>query len=322
MDMLEYEVNHLRIKTNGIWIHAAELGVQGSPLVILLHGFPEMWFSWRYQMRFLADRGYHVVVPDMRGYGDSDSPPSAESYTIFHLVGDIVGLIDHFGQQQALIIGQDWGAVVAWFLSLFRPDKVKGLVALSTPYLPRSPIKTTETFKQLGEGFYISQFQSAGRAERAFARYDYLTVMKKLLLINKTDLLIAPEGVEIVDYLETPSFLPPWISEEDLQVYADKFQESGFTGPLNYYRAMDLNWELVGPWQGAKILVPVKFIVGDKDIGFDTAGTRDYIHGDIFRSIVPDLQVVVLDGHHFINQEKAEEVSHEILSFFQKLSPD
>ncbi|KAK4760834.1 hypothetical protein SAY87_005727 [Trapa incisa] len=322
MDMLEYEVNHLRIKTNGIWIHAAELGVQGSPLVILLHGFPEMWFSWRYQMRFLADRGYHVVAPDMRGYGDSDSPPSAESYTIFHLVGDIVGLIDHFGQQQALIIGQDWGAVVAWFLSLFRPDKVKGLVALSTPYLPRSPIKTTETFKQLGEGFYISQFQRAGRAERAFARYDYLTVMKKLLLINKTDLLIAPEGVEIVDYLETPSFLPPWISEEDLQVYADKFQESGFTGPLNYYRAMDLNWELVGPWQGAKILVPVKFIVGDKDIGFDTAGTRDYIHGDIFRSIVPDLQVVVLDGHHFINQEKAEEVSHEILSFLQKLSPD
>ncbi|PKI69994.1 hypothetical protein CRG98_009597 [Punica granatum] len=241
MSMFQYEVNHHRIKTNGIYIHVAELGEPGAPLVLLLHGFPETWYSWRHQMRYLADQGYRVVAPDMRGYGDSDSPLSPESYTVFHLAGDVLGLLDHFGEQQAFIVGHDWGAVAGWFLSLFKPDRVKGLVALSAPYSPRSPdIKTIESFKQLGDGFYISQFQKPGRAERAFARYDYLTVMKKFLLINKTDILIAPPGMEIVDYLETPSLLPPWITEEDLQVYADKFQESGFTGPLNYYRAMDL----------------------------------------------------------------------------------
>ncbi|KAF5735994.1 putative ubiquitin-conjugating enzyme E2 18 -like protein [Tripterygium wilfordii] len=161
-----------------------------------------------------------------------------------------------------------------------------------------------------------------GRAERAFARYDYLTVMKKFLLIMKKDNLIAPPGMEIIDYLETPSILPPWITEEELQVYADKFEESGFTGSLNYYRSMDMNWELLAPWQGLKINVPTKLMVGDKDIGFQSNNLREYVQGDIFKSIVPNLEVVIIDGHHFIQHEKAQEVSDEILSFLRKLSQD
>ncbi|GFY80333.1 alpha/beta-Hydrolases superfamily protein [Actinidia rufa] len=218
MMMMMGMANQQRIKTNGIWINIAEKGT--GPLVLLLHGFPEFWFAWRHQITHLANHGYHVVAPDLRGYGDSDSPLSPSSYTIFHVVGDLIGLLDHFGEQQAFVVGSDWGAVAAWYLSLFRPERVKAL--------------------------------EPGRAERAIARYDYLTVMKKFLLINKTDMLIAPPGMEIIDYLETPSFCPSWITEEELQVYADKFQESGFTGPLNYYRAMDLNWELLAPWQGSK----------------------------------------------------------------------
>ncbi|KAK8685804.1 hypothetical protein V6N13_124838 [Hibiscus sabdariffa] len=185
------EVSHQRIKTNGIWVHIAEQGT--GPLVLLLHGFPEIWYSWRHQITFLANHGYHVVGLDLRGYGDSDSRLSPSAYTIMHLVGDIIGLLDHLGEQQAFPLS-----------------------------------------------FHMLLFSELGRAERAFARYDCLTVMKKFLLITQTDNLIAPPGVEIIDYLGTPSTLPPWISEEELQVFADKFQESGFTGSLNYYRAMDL----------------------------------------------------------------------------------
>ncbi|KAB1201943.1 Bifunctional epoxide hydrolase 2 [Morella rubra] len=316
------EVNHQRIKTNGIWMHIAEQGE--GPLVLLLHGFPEIWYSWRHQITFLANHGYHAVAPDLRGYGDSDSPLSPNSYTVIHLAGDLIGLLDHFGEKQAFVVGIDCGAIAGWHLSLFRPDRVKGLVALSAPYFQRSPcFGAVEHHRKLfGDGSFVCQFQEPGRAERAFARYDYMTVMKKFLLLNKTDFLVAPPDMEIIDYLETPSVLPEWISEEEVQVYADKFQESGFTGPLNYFRAMDLNWELLSPWQGSKITVPTKFIVGDKDIGFESIGTREYATGDVFRGLVPNLEVVILDGHHYIQQEKAQEVSDEILSFIRKLSTD
>ncbi|KAK2990440.1 hypothetical protein RJ640_011188, partial [Escallonia rubra] len=321
MMMMMMNFNHHRIKTNGIWMHVAEQGTSG-PLVLLLHGFPELWFSWRHQMTYLAGRGYHVVAPDLRGYGDTDSPLSPSSYTIFHVVADLIGLLDHFGEQQAFVVGNDWGAVAAWHLALFRPDRVKGIICLSVPYVPRYPnIRPSESFNQaFGSGFYISQFQEAGRAEKAFARYDYVTVMKKFFLINKPDQLIAPPGMEIIDYLETPSFLPPWITEEELQIYADKFLESGFTGPFNHYRAMDLNWELLAPWQGSKITVPAKLIVGDKDIGFHSGGTKEYIEGNVIKNLVPNIEIVLLDGHHFIQQEKPQEVSDEILSFLRKLT--
>ncbi|OVA06191.1 Alpha/beta hydrolase fold-1 [Macleaya cordata] len=318
------EVKQRRIQTNGIWMHIAEKG-RGSPnLVLLLHGFPELWFSWRHQINHLANSGYHVVAPDLRGYGDTDSPPHHTSYTVLHLVGDLIGLLDHLDHQQAFVVGHDWGAVAAWHLSLFRPDRVRGVVSLSVPFWPPTPpSKPLEFFKQMfGDGFYITQFQEPGRAEKAFAHYDHYTVMKKFLLINSTDLLIAPPGMEIVDHLQTPLSLPPWITEEELQFYADKFAKSGYTGGFNYYRAMDLNWELLAPWQGSKITVPAKFIVGDKDIGFESVGsTKDYIEGEVFKSLVPNLEVVIINnGHHFIQQEKAQEVTDEILSFLSKHS--
>ncbi|KAK6129575.1 hypothetical protein DH2020_036676 [Rehmannia glutinosa] len=319
--MVVPDVNHQRIKTNGIWMHVAEKG--SGPLVLLLHGFPETWFAWRHQIDFLASHGYHVVAPDLRGFGDSDAPLNPWSYTWFHIVADLLGLLDHFDAQQAFVVGIDWGALAAWNLSLLRPDRVKGIIALTVPFMPRSPsIKPVESFKQMfGDNNYVCQFQEAGRAEKGFARYDCLTVMKKFMLINKTEQLLVSPEMEIIDYLETPSSFPHWITEEELQVFADKFQESGFTGGFNYYRVFDLNWELLAPWQGAKITVPAKLILGDKDIGFDSAGgTKEYIQGDIFKSLVPNHEIAVLDGHHFIQQEKAPQVSHEILSFLQKHS--
>uniref|UniRef100_A0A803KYK1 AB hydrolase-1 domain-containing protein n=1 Tax=Chenopodium quinoa TaxID=63459 RepID=A0A803KYK1_CHEQI len=354
---MEGEIQYKWIKTNGIKMHIAEQGT--GPLVLLLHGFPEFWYSWRHQIPVLASHGYHVVAPDLRGYGDSDSPLSPSSYSMLHIVADLVGLLDYFGEpkieslfpdllsaynnltgkvylylacfsqnlvilEKAFVAGTDWGAEAAWHLSLFRPDRVKGVVCLSVPFFLRDPNnKPTDFFRRIfGDDFYVCQFQETGRAERAFARYDYLTVMKKYLLVDRTDNLVAPEGMEMIDYLETPSVLPPWITEEELQVYADKFQESGFTGPLNYYRAMDLNWELLAAWQGAKITVPGKFIIGNKDIGFVNLGIREYIEGPIFKSLIPNLQVAILNGHHYIQLEKPQDVSNEILSFLQDNSSD
>ncbi|XVF01055.1 hypothetical protein REPUB_Repub04eG0054700 [Reevesia pubescens] len=286
-------------------MHIAEKGE--GPVVLLIHGFPQLWSSWKYQINHLAHHGFHVVAPDMRGYGDSsDCPKNPASFTLLHLVGDLIGLLDDLGEKQAFVVGHDWGAQVAWHLCLFRPDRVRALVNLSVPYFPRAPnIKPIKFMTQIfGEGFYISQFQ-------------------KFLFINAPDLLAAPPGVEIVDFLENPPSLPDWITQEDLELQATKFQKSGFTGALNYYRAMDMNWELLGPWQGSKITVPTKFIVGNKDTGFQSFGTKDYIQGEEFRSLVPDLEVLVIDGHHFIQQEKAEQVTTEILSFFRnKISCD
>ncbi|CAM8953147.1 unnamed protein product [Rhodiola kirilowii] len=315
------EITHRRVHTNGIWMHVAEKGK--GPIVLLIHGFPELWSSWIYQLNQLADHGYRAVAPDMRGYGETDSPPDATSYTALHLVGDLIGLLDQLQEEQAFVVGHDWGAQVAWYLCLLRPDRVRALVNLGIPYRARSldfgPIETIT--KAFGEGCYISQFQEPGRSEASFGRHDCLTVLKKFLLIGAPDDLTAPPQVEIIDFLETPSSLPPWITEEELQYAAGMFEKTGFTGGLNYYRAMNLTWELLAPWQEAKITTPTKFITGDKDLGFSSFGTKHYINGDEFKSLVPNLDVVIIDGHHFIQWENAARVTQEILKFFDtKLS--
>jgi pimeloyl-ACP methyl ester carboxylesterase len=195
----------------------------------------------------------------------------------------------------------------------------------------------------------ISCLQEPGRAERAFARHDVATVLKKFYSI-KLDLLAAPPGVEIIDFLEAPSSPLPWITEEELNQYAEKFQKTGFTGPLNYYRMMDMysflkiclpgwrfiqlhcshlnsvvncrNWRLTAPWSGAKITVPAKFIAGDKDLGAKSFGTEQYIKSGGLKSNVPDLEVAIIDGHHFLQQELADRVNSEIISYLNKFASE
>ncbi|KAF8690412.1 hypothetical protein HU200_040763 [Digitaria exilis] len=313
------EVRHWNAEINGISIHVAELGPATGPAVLLLHGFPELWLSWRHQMAALAARGFRALAPDLRGYGDSAAAAGdADEYSILHLAGDAVGLLDHLGVAGAFVVGHDWGALVAWHLCLFGPDRVRAVVALAVPYLPRGHRSLMETFAARGDGFYIVQFQEPGRAEKAFGRYDVATVLNKFFSIESED-FTAPPGVEIIDFLEAPASPPSWMTKEELAQYAEKFQKSGFTGPLNYYRMFDMNWRLTAPWNGAKITVPAKFIVGDKDIGFKS-GTEDYIKSEDFRSSVPGVEVAIIDGHHFIQQEQPERVNAEILSFLEKFT--
>ncbi|KAL6599827.1 hypothetical protein ACP70R_023855 [Stipagrostis hirtigluma subsp. patula] len=313
------EVRHWTADVNGISLHVAERGPADGPAVLLIHGFPELWLSWRHQMAALAARGFRALAPDLRGYGDSSAPADPAAYTIFHIVGDIVALLDHLRLPKVFVVGHDWGAQVAWHLCLFRPDRVRAAVVLGVPFFPRSPRSLLEVFVARGDGFYITQFQEPGRAERAFARYDVTTVLKKFYSIELDD-LTAPAGVEIIDFLEAPSSPLPWITEEELGQYAEKFQKSGFTGPLNYYRMADMNWRLTAPWNGAKITVPAKFIAGDKDIGVQSFGIEQYIKSGGFKYNVPNLEIAIIEGHHFIQQEQAQRVNSEILSYLDKFT--
>ncbi|XP_062202892.1 uncharacterized protein LOC133905180 [Phragmites australis] len=315
------EVRHWTADVNGISLHVAERGPAAGPAVLLLHGFPELWLSWRHQMTALAARGFRALAPDLRGYGDSSAPADPAAYSIFHIVGDIVALLDHLRLPKVFVVGHDWGAQVAWHLCLFRPDRVRAVVNLGLPYFPRSPRPVMESFAALGDGLYIVQFQEPGRAERAFGRYDVATVLKKFYSIE-IDEFVAPPGVEIIDFLEAPSSPLPWITEEELGQYAEKFQKSGFTGPLNYYRMFDTNWRLTAPWNGAKITVPAKFILGDKDIGLQSYGIEHYVKSGGLKSSVPDLEVVIIEGHHFLQQEQAERVNSEILSYLDKFTSE
>ncbi|KAL2485786.1 alpha/beta-Hydrolases superfamily protein [Abeliophyllum distichum] len=314
------KIVHRKLSVNGINMHVAEIGE--GPAVLLLHGFPELWYSWRHQMLYLSSKGYRTIAPDLRGYGDTDAPPSASSYTGFHIVGDLVALLDALALEQVFLVAHDWGALIAWWFCLFRPDRIKALVNTSVQFHPRNPsVSFIQGYRSLlGDDFYMCRFQEPGEAEEAIASAETRHVMKSLFSFRGGKPIIVPKDVGLKALFQAPSTLPSWLTEEDLNYYATKFENTGFTGGLNYYRAFDLTWELVAPWTGSRIQVPVKFIIGDQDITYHVPGVKDYIHNGGFKKDVPFLEeVVVLEGvAHFLNQEKPKEVSEHIYDFIKK----
>ncbi|XP_022934347.1 uncharacterized protein LOC111441540 [Cucurbita moschata] len=310
-------IHHITVKTNGIKLHVAVAGA-GQP-VLLLHGFPELWYSWRHQIDFLSSTGYRAIAPDLRGYGDSDAPPSSDKYTALHIVGDLVGMLDEMGIEKVFLVGHDWGALIAWYFCLFRPDRIKSAVILSVQYFPRTPTPFIQGFKAaLGNQFYMVRFQEPGKAEEAFASVDIRDFFKNILSNRDPRAPYLPGEVKFEGVPPPP--LAPWLTPQDIEFYAEKFTESGFTGGLNYYRAFDRTWEVTGAWAGAQIHVPVKFIVGDLDLTYYFPGAQEYIHGGGFKRDVPGLEEVVVmkDTSHFLNQERPSEINSHIHSFFNK----
>ncbi|KAD3641530.1 hypothetical protein R6Q59_004148 [Mikania micrantha] len=313
---------HHTITVNGINIHVAEKG-QG-PIVLLLHGFPELWYSWRHQILFLAAHGYRAVAPDLRGYGDTTGAPLDDptKFTALHVVGDLVALIDAIGADKVFVVGHDWGALIAWRLCLFRPDKVKALVSLSVPFTPRNPHqKPVENLRlAYGDDHYICRFQEPGEIEAVFASVGTKQVIKKFLTYRDPAPFYFPKDNPLRDIHDTPVILPSWLTEEDVDYYTKKFEQTGFTGGINYYRCFDLNWELEAPWTNAKVNVPVKFVVGDLDLVYNIPRLKEYIHKGGFLADVPLLEeVVVIEGAaHFITQEIPDIVNQHILDFLQK----
>ncbi|KAJ7980295.1 bifunctional epoxide hydrolase 2-like [Quillaja saponaria] len=315
-------IEHRTVNVNGINIHIAEKGE--GPLILFIHGFPELWYTWQHQILALSSLGYRCVAPDLRGFGDSDVPESPTVYTSLHVVGDLIGLLDAIGanEDKVFVVGHDWGALIAWYLCLYRPDRVKALVNLSVAFSPRSPKrKPLETLRAVyGNDYYICRFQEPGDIEAEFAQIGTARVIKEFLTYRNPGPLYLPKGKGFGHPTDMPLVLPSWLSEEEANYFAEKFEKTGFTGGLNYYRNLDLNWELTAPWTGAKIQVPVKFMVGDLDLTYNAPGIKDYIHKGGFKRDVPLLEeVVVLEGvGHFINQERPDEINKYIYDFIQK----
>ncbi|MEO8970503.1 MAG: alpha/beta hydrolase [Ktedonobacteraceae bacterium] len=298
-------------------MHIAEQGT--GPLVLLLHGFPELWYSWEKQMTALAAAGYHAVAPDMRGYGQTDRPAKVEQYTHLHLVGDIVGLLDALGEQQAIVAGHDWGASVAWNLALFRPDRVRGVIGLSVPYSPRGKASILPIMRSaLGNGFYMSYFQQPGVAEAEFER-NVRTTMRKFLTADISGAAVVPEGKGMLDVMSVPETLPAWLTGQDLDYFTAEFERTGFTGGLNWYRTIDLTWELMAPWQHALVMQPALFMAGENDITVSFPGARNGIAN--MRATVPNIKRTILleDCGHWIGQERPAEVNAAMVEFIQGL---
>ncbi|MCK2239790.1 MULTISPECIES: alpha/beta fold hydrolase [unclassified Crossiella] len=309
---------HREVSVNGITMHIAEQGE--GPLVLLLHGFPESWYSWRHQFEPLAAAGYHVVAPDQRGYGGTDQPSEVDAYSIFHLVGDVVGLIEALGHQQAVVVGHDWGAPVAWHTAMLRPDLVRGVAGLSVAPGPRGPVPPLVAARErFGDGFYQIYFQEPGVAD-AELNADVRGAFRKTLAATSgegANPAAAPlaQGGGFLAAMPDPETLPGWVTEADIDAYTEQYQRNGFTGGLNWYRNIDRNWELTAPWQNARITAPALYISGDRDLvrAFYPPEFMDHV----LPKILPDLRGVVdLPGcGHWTQQERPDEVNKALLEF-------
>ena len=307
------------VAVNGIQMHIAEQG--SGPLAICCHGWPELGYSWRHQIPALAAAGYRVVVPDMRGFGKTEAPHDIDQYSILHLVGDIVALVYALGAKQAVIIGHDWGAPVAWTCAMLRPDVFPKVIAMSVPHRPRGPAAPIKILKQQGmHNFYWCYFQTPGVAEAEFER-DVSLTMRKLMYgisgdapVDRENPLMVPEGGGFLDRMVVPDQIPKWTREEDIKVFVDEYQRTGFRGGLNWYRNLDRNWEILAPWEGAVINQPALFIAGTRDPVI--AGKRGIAAIESMKKAVPEVRIVMIDGAgHWIQQERPAEVNAAVVGF-------
>jgi pimeloyl-ACP methyl ester carboxylesterase len=322
-------VTHRFVDARGLRMHIAEAGT--GPLVLLLHGFPESWYSWRHQLTALAAAGFHAVAPDQRGYCRTGPPRGygesnrVSDYTILHLTGDVIALIDALGEQRAVVAGHDWGAPVAWHTALLRPDRVRGVIGLSVPYRPRGSSAPVAAMRAaIGEGFYMVYFQRSGVADAELGR-DPRATFRRLLTSASGDgppggAPVVPPGGGFLDICPEPDALPAWLTSQDIDAYVADYAQAGFTGPLNWYRNLDRNWELTGAWHHAPVTVPALYIAGERDLVVNFPGAREMIPR--LRDVVPQLrEPVLLDGcGHWTQQERPDEVSSAMISFISDLS--
>ena len=322
---------HRFIATNGIRMHIAEQG-QG-PLVILCHGFPESWYSWRHQLAALASAGFHAVAPDMRGYGQTDRPNEIDQYALLHLVGDMTGLLDSLGDDSAVIVGHDWGAAVAWHSALLRPDRFRAVIGLSVPFRARGRVRPTTVMPQTDTAvFYMLYFQTLGVAEAEYER-DVRDTMRRVLYSLSGDAPprdpsgartgpagMVPRQGGLLSQRTNPTALPAWLTEADIDYYTAEFSRTGFRGGLNWYRNIDRNWELLGAYTGARVNVPALYVAGDRDLVVAAAGGPDQLMANL-RTLVPKLRnTIMLPGcGHWTQQERPKEVNAAIVDFLRAL---
>ncbi|CAN5653541.1 alpha/beta hydrolase [soil metagenome] len=279
-------------------LRLTEAGPTTGPVVVLAHGFPDLAFTWRHQIPALAAAGYRVLAPDQRGYGGSSRPEAVQAYDIHALTADLVGLLDEADCAEAVVIGHDWGAMVAWHTALLHPGRVAAVAGLSVPPVPRPLSRPTQRWREkFGEDFYMLRFQEQGPADE-FLAADVAATMRGLFAGDP------------------PAALPDWISQPEFDVYVDEFDRTGFTGGLNWYRNYDHNWATTPELDSARITVPALFVGGSADpvLGF----MRPDRATDV--AVGPYREVMIDGAGHWVHQERPDDVNRILLDFLEGTS--
>ena len=329
--MAAEDFEHGQVEANGISIHTVSAGA--GPLVVFCHGFPESWYSWRHQLPAVAAAGFRAVALDMRGYGATSAPSAIEAYTMSHLVGDVVGVVNALGGEPAVVVGHDWGAPVAWYSALMRPDLFRAVVALSVPYVPPialpNGLRLTDLMRATAgdREYYRLYFQEPGVAEAEFEA-DVARAVRGLLYSLSGDIVTDgihptgwdghfPGGQGMVEQMVVPDALPAWLTEEDVTFFATALADKGFRGGLNWYRNMDAMLGILAPFAGASIEQPALYLGGEYDL--IAGNTPDAIAG--LPHSVPGLRSARLlaGAGHWLQQERPTEVNAALVDFLQSL---
>lgn len=318
------DIKFSHIQTNGISMRLAEAGE--GPLVLLIHGWPESWYSWRHQLSALAEQGYHAVAPDMRGYGDSSAPADPAEYRIDKLAADVVGIVDHFAESKATIIGHDWGSMVVWHAALFHPDRFNGVIGMSVPYGGRAKVSPLDSFRAaMGDNFfYILYHNETGGVAEAEYDSDPRGVLSRLYASPDTPrspaVVTDPKRAAggWIDRLGAPLEQPNWLAEADLDYYVSEFTRSGFRGGVNYYRNFDTNWDLTEDLDPV-IQIPSAFISGAADVVIGGASQEALI--SMMKPVMTDLREVTLVPKmgHWVQQEAPAATNVAILGFLRSV---
>jgi soluble epoxide hydrolase / lipid-phosphate phosphatase len=317
------DITHRRIETNGIAMHVAEAGT-GFP-VLFSHGFPELWYSWRHQLHALAAAGFRAIAPDQRGYGETDAPSDASTYSIHHLVGDLTGLLDALEIEKAVVVGHDWGGIIAWQMALLAAQRVERVVGVNTPFFPRMPMRPSDVMRAMSQGHfnYILYFQPPGVAEaeldpqvrRTLNGFFQAPDRARLeALLEQGPQAMGPAGGGLLDRLPDAPH-GPFLTAADFEVYATTFERTGFRGGLNWYRNFDLNWESTAYLGGAKVTQPALMITAELDPVLRPAMAEG------MNAWVPNLRGthLVRGCGHWTQQEKPAEVNRLLVEFLGDL---
>lgn len=303
------------VSVNAIELEVYTAGPRDGVPVVLCHGWPEHAFSWRHQVPALAEAGYRVIVPNQRGYGRSSRPEAVEDYDITHLTGDLTALLDHFGYEQAVFVGHDWGAIIVWALAMLHPDRVAGVINLSVPFMQRGETPWVDFWESaLGADFYIVHFnRKPGVADTIFLE-NVENFLRNLYRTNQwqhepVDLGPGMPMINMAKAAELPGEL--MMSEEDLDVFVSSFRSSGFTGGINWYRNFNRNWEILGACEQT-VPQPTLMIYGSHDMVPPSAELGQF---------VPDLETLTLDCGHWIQQERPAETNEAMLDWLSRRYP-
>lgn len=315
-------LSHRLVRVPGGRIHVVEQGT--GPLVLLVHGFPETWYSWRHQLPALAAAGFRAVAIDVRGYGRSSKPAAVAEYGMLAHVADNVGVVHALGEETAIVVGHDWGSPIAANSALLRPDVFTAVALLSVPYAPRGERRPTELYASIDPAreFYINYIQEPGRAEaeiepdvRQWLLGMYAALSGDTMHLNtRPDVtLLSPGGLMSEGF---PDVRPHWLSGHDLDVYAESFERSGMTGALNRYRNVDRDWSDLAAWHRAPIRQRSLFIGG----ALDPTLTRMTRAIEAHPATLPGLvSSHVLDGcGHWVQQERASAVNDLLIDWLPR----